>query len=101
MPTRKIAGPVRSNSPAELSQQRIETLVLQRERLVAELSDMQARGDNSKSVEDALQLVTRWWGTASWDGRARLLKSAQWLLTLKHQTDEPKLARFERSRSYT
>ena len=101
MPTRRTAAPARSNGIGALPQERIEALVLERERLVAELSAIQARGDSSKSVEDARQLVTRWWGPASWDARERLLKSARWLLSLKHRTDEPKLARFEQSRTHT
>ncbi|MEA2986682.1 MAG: hypothetical protein QOD94_2936 [Alphaproteobacteria bacterium] len=99
MPTRRVTAPAHSNGIGALPQQRIETLLLERERLVAELSAIQARGDESKSVEEALQLVTRWWGPATWAARERLLKSARWLLNLKHRTDEPKLAQFEQSRT--
>ena len=101
MPVRRVSRLGRPGSAVEFPQRRIEDLVLDRERLLGQLSEIQARGDGSKQVEDALQLVTRWWGSASWHGREKLLRSAEWLLTLKRQTDEPQLARFERAHRQT
>jgi hypothetical protein len=101
MPARRGTAPPRSSGVGASPQRRIDTLVSERERILAELSDMQARGEDSKVINDAQQLVTRWWGKASWDGREKLLKSAQWLLSLKHRSDEPKLTRFEQSHRRT
>ena len=97
MPGAKFAGPASLNRADTPPTQRIQALLLERERLLAELSDIQARGEHSKTVEDAWQLVTRWWGKSNWDGREKLLRSARWLLNLKHRTDEPKLTGFEYS----
>jgi hypothetical protein len=101
MPVRRVSKPARRNGAVEFPQQRIADLVLERERLLAELSEIEARGDSSKQAQDALQLVTRWWGTATWHGREKLLRSAQWLLTLKRRSEEPQPARLERARSRT
>lgn len=85
MPAHRLTAPAPSKRAGALPRREIDTLVLKRERLVAELSAMRARGDDSKLIQDAQQLVTRWWGPASWTSREKLLKSAHWLLSLKRE----------------
>lgn len=60
-----------------------DAILRERENLVAELSLLRDRGHNSKFIDSAFQLMTRWWSSASWTARQRLLKSATWLLRLE------------------
>jgi hypothetical protein len=54
----------------------------QRDRLVAELTALRAAEPRSPIADKAFELVTRWWGPASWTGREQLLKAATWLVRL-------------------
>jgi hypothetical protein len=80
---RRISAIKAKAAPAGARQrQSITGILAQRERLVAEVARL--RGDeDSQFVENAQQLLTRWWSTASWNARAELLKSANWLIRLE------------------
>jgi len=57
--------------------------MLQRERLVADIAQLRERGATSRFINNAQQLLTRWWSTATWTAREELLKSAEWLVRLE------------------
>jgi len=66
----------------QLSRQNINEIVVRRDRLIALVAEL--REDHaSKLTENAQQLLTRWWCTASWSARKDLLKSAEWLVRLE------------------
>jgi hypothetical protein len=71
------------------SREAVSRIVAQRERLVADVRLLRDRGGNSKFIENAQQLLTRWWSPASWKAREELLKTADWLVRLeKHRTGQ-------------
>lgn len=76
-------GPVRQ--VRALPQRKIDSILTQRERLVAELNDLHKNGHCSKFTENAQQLITRWWCTVNWNGREQLLKTARWQLDLERR----------------
>jgi hypothetical protein len=100
---RPAAGPLRKgdrvterNGPActgrkatgerrQSQQQRIKIVLAQRDRLIADIAALRARGGSSKFVDNAQQLLTRWWSRANWDGREELLRSADWLVRLEQR----------------
>jgi hypothetical protein len=64
----------------------INNILQQRDRLIAELAALRDRGNGSKFIENAQQLLTRSWSTASWVTRESLLGNAEWLVRLeKHR----------------
>jgi hypothetical protein len=65
------------------SRQKINAILSRRERLVGELALLRQQGAASRFVDNAQQLLTRWWSGATWDGREELLKSADWLIRLE------------------
>jgi hypothetical protein len=86
MPARPIPALHKTSAPGakrSLSRQRINSILSRRERLVGELALLRQQGAASKFIDNAQQLLTRWWSGASWDGRKELLKSADWLLRLE------------------
>jgi hypothetical protein len=86
MPARQILA-FRKTSPRNVrrqpSRQRINGILSRREQLVAELALLRQQGAESKFIDNAQQLLTRWWSGATWDGRDELLKSADWLIRLE------------------
>jgi hypothetical protein len=54
--------------------------VAERERLIGEVAALKERGEDSSFVDNARQLLTRWWSTTDWAARERLLKTVAWLL---------------------
>jgi hypothetical protein len=62
---------------------RVDGILANRDRLIDELRVLRDRGESSKFVDNAQQLLTRWWSRSSWSGRGELLKSAEWLLRLE------------------
>jgi len=79
-PARRAPGE-RQQSP----QQKVKIILAQRDRLIADIAALRARGGSSKFVDNAQQLLTRWWSTATWHGREELLRSADWLLRLEQR----------------
>jgi len=65
------------------SRAELNSIVAHRARLVAEVTRLRARGENSKFIDNAQQLLTRWWSTAGWHAREQLLKTADWLIRLE------------------
>jgi hypothetical protein len=54
-----------------------------RERLVAEIASIRKLGHGTEFSEKAERLLTRWWGRANWDGRRKLIETAEWLVRLE------------------
>ena len=90
MPARrfKISAPaVRRTEPA-YSRRKIDLILSERERIVSELLRLREQQGSSKLIENAQQLLTRWWASASWKAREELLKSANWLLRVEKRQDD-------------
>jgi hypothetical protein len=66
-------------------QQKVKIILAQRERLIADIAALRRLGASSKFVDNAQQLLTRWWATANWNGREELLRTADWLVRLEHR----------------
>jgi hypothetical protein len=66
-----------------------DTISAQRDRLVAEVARLRAGGNACRFVDNAQQLLTRWWSTASWAGRQELLKTVEWLVQLAKSSSGP------------
>jgi hypothetical protein len=49
---------------------------------------MRATTDPSRFVENAQQLLTRWWSTAGWVEREQLLKTVEWLIGLERLSSQ-------------
>lgn len=67
----------------ETSRQKIDGILRRREKLIAELTLLRQQRSASKFVDNARQLLTRWWSRTSWDAREELLKTADWLIRLE------------------
>jgi hypothetical protein len=61
---------------------KVKTILSQRDRLIAEIGFLRERGAGSKFIDNAQQLLTRWWSTANWNAREDLLRTADWLVRL-------------------
>ena len=48
-----------------------------------EIASLQRSGRASQFITNAEELLTRWWGTANWNARQELLRSASWMLQLE------------------
>jgi len=59
-----------------------------------QIAALQRSGQGSKFTDNAEQLLTRWWSTASWTARGELLKTVDWLLRVENRRGdiEPLLA---------
>jgi hypothetical protein len=80
----------RARSAAERNpEQKANTIVTQRNRLIEQIGLLRQRGAASRLTDNAEQLLTRWWPTANWRGREELLRSAEWLLSVENQRGEP------------
>ena len=88
MPERKLSRSMARQSRGEgqpTAQQKAKAILAQRDRLIADIAALRGRGPSSKFVDNAQQLLTRWWSTANWDGREELLRSADWLVRLEQR----------------
>ncbi|MFL5003102.1 MAG: hypothetical protein ACJ8DY_22205 [Xanthobacteraceae bacterium] len=86
MPARQIPSYPRTGAHRagrQTSRQKINSILSRRERLVGELALLRQHGAASKFIDNAQQLLTRWWSGTTWDAREELLKSADWLLRLE------------------
>ena len=86
MPTRKVSAFVATDArraPQRTARAREAGILARRERLVAEVALLRRRGEPSKFIDNAEQLLTRWWSAASWNGREELLKTADWLVHIE------------------
>jgi hypothetical protein len=63
--------------------QKVNSILTYRERLIAEVAVLRGCGEASRFVDNAQQLLTRWWATANWNAREELLKTAAWLIQLE------------------
>jgi hypothetical protein len=66
-----------------------QAIMIQRDRLIADITALRAHGAASKFIDNAKQLLTRWWSTASWSGREELLRSADWLIRVAQRQCRP------------
>src|SRR5262249_56182714 len=66
-------------------QRRIETILSRREQLMAEIGSLSESPTRSRFIDNARQLLTRWWATANWNGREDLLRTAQWAVRIAKQ----------------
>lgn len=76
----------RNNSPQSRqssSRRRIEDVLRQRERLIAELQGLSTIQGCSESAKKAQQLLTRWWARADWKARVELLRVAEWVIRVE------------------
>jgi hypothetical protein len=87
MPARQIPKFPRTGVRAagRTSRQKINSILTRRQGLVAELALLRQHGTESKFIDNAQQLLTRWWSAATWDAREELLKSADWLIRLERR----------------
>jgi hypothetical protein len=69
--------------------QQIKLIVAERDSLIADIAALRAAGATSKFVDNAQQLLTRWWSTANWNGREDLLKTAAWLVRIEQRQIQP------------
>lgn len=74
-----------ASQPRQTSRQRVDQIVRQRERLIAEVQNFSAEQGRSESAQKAQQLLTRWWAKADWKAREELLKAAEWLIQMDKQ----------------
>ena len=87
--SKSISKPVFQAARHPKSRAKTHTIVAQRERLMAELAALREQGAASKFVENAQQLLTRWWSGASWSAREDLLSAADWLLRAEKRREQP------------
>jgi hypothetical protein len=66
----------------------IDDILQRRDRLIAELSALRERGQASRFIDNAQQLLTRLWSAASWGTRESLLANADWLVRLEKRREE-------------
>jgi hypothetical protein len=62
-----------------------DSIVARRQELMTELAALRARCGSSRFLENAEQLLTRWWSAATWNRREQILKSAGWLIRLEQR----------------
>ena len=80
----------REAAPQREGNRKITATETDRERLVAELSELRKRpGNAAKPVKTAQILLTRCWVRASWKARARLIEAAEWLVRLERSVPRP------------
>lgn len=63
--------------------QRVEGILRQRERLIAEVQGLSAVEGCAESAKKAQQLLTRWWAKADWKAREELLRVAEWVIRVE------------------
>jgi hypothetical protein len=63
--------------------QRVESILRQRERLIAEVQGLSTVEGYSASAKKAQQLLTRWWAKADWKAREELLRVAEWVIRVE------------------
>jgi hypothetical protein len=88
VPARKVtvsAARCADRARQRSSRQKIDNILRQRERLIAEMMQLCDRGQASKFIDNAQVLLSRLWSRASWDARDELLKSADWLIRLERR----------------
>jgi hypothetical protein len=83
MPPRRQTTPKKVPELADPPKRRAANVVACRRRLMIEIAELQDAGRGSPFITNAEQLLTRWWGTASWTARQQLLRSAAWMLQLE------------------
>jgi hypothetical protein len=92
MPARKISRFAAKRLPRQaLSRIKVDDILARRRRLVQELALLRQHGD-SRFLDNAQQLLTRWWSGASWSAREELLKSAEWLIRLERRSNAERMA---------
>jgi len=52
---------------------------------MAEIGSLSESRTGSRFVDNARQLLTRWWAAANWNGREDLLKTAGWAVRMAKQ----------------
>jgi hypothetical protein len=75
-----------NNSPARrepTQRQRVEGILRQRERLIAEVQGLSSVEGCAESARKAQQLLTRWWAKADWKAREELLRVAEWVIRVE------------------
>jgi len=85
MAARKLraAAPIALQGPHRQTQrQKFADILIRRDRLLSEVMLLRREGD-SKLINNAQQLLTRWWSAANWNAREELLKTADWLIRLE------------------
>jgi len=71
--------------PRPSSRQRAASILVERDRLVAEIDELRKRGSLSRFIHNAEQLLTQWWSSSSWKAREDLLRSAHWMIRLERR----------------
>jgi hypothetical protein len=91
LPLQRSPVPVRnvprgaSSARQRGSRRKIDNILRQRERLIAEMMQLRGQGQASNFIDNAQVLLTRLWSPASWHAREDLLKSADWLIRLERR----------------
>jgi hypothetical protein len=76
--TRTLAGESRQSQ-----RQRIDSILRQRDRLIAEVQGLSTTKGCSEPAKKAQQLLTRWWARADWKAREELLRAAEWVIRVE------------------
>ncbi len=63
--------------------QRVDGILRQRERLIAEVQGLSSVEGCAESAKKAQQLLTRWWAKADWTAREELLRVAEWVIRVE------------------
>ena len=86
MPARKSlpsAARPSNRAPSQRARRNVNSILVRREQLVAEIARLRAEHHGSNLVENAQQLLTRWWATAGWSAREELLRTVDWLVRVE------------------
>jgi hypothetical protein len=87
MPARKHSTSAATSLRQQSARRDVAAILRQREQLVSEIFVLRARGEASRFIDNAEQLLTRWWSAAPWSGREALLRSAGWLVRVAKVRD--------------
>jgi hypothetical protein len=85
MPRSKQAASKSPRAARQQASQGIKTILSQREHLMADIESLRKQDTNSRFLDNARQLLTRWWAAATWSAREDLLKTAAWLVHLERR----------------
>ena len=90
MPPRKsprTAARASKGAERPIAVRKVNSILSRRQQLVAEVAQLRQQRNNSRLIENAQQLLTRWWSPAGWNAREDLLKAVGWLIRIEKRRD--------------
>jgi hypothetical protein len=99
VPTHKVSISAARGAvaPQQVSRRKADAILTRRDRLMAEITGLRRQAAESQFLENAQQLLTRWWSGANWNAREDLLKTAGWLVRLQKRREMGGCVEFEHS----